>query len=155
MNLDQLEQFIYESSARGYASDNKNERIMEEDGSTTIVYSRDDWRSHDNYFGGEPYGGRTVIFYKDKPVWIMVYYGAVVENINPTDIYGFLQKALRSTPPGHIFRGPKEFCHDALVYKNIWQGDTKSYSGEEIIEKEGEKVFYTKYSGGFVDTRKD
>lgn len=36
---------------------------------------------NDNFFGGEPYGGREVVFYEEKPVWMMVYYGWVAEGI--------------------------------------------------------------------------
>ncbi len=37
----------------------------------------EEWAFHDNYFGGEPYGGRSVAFHQGKPVWIAVYYGWV------------------------------------------------------------------------------
>ena len=32
-------------------------------GGVTIPYEKGDWKSHDNFFGGEPYGGRIIVFY--------------------------------------------------------------------------------------------
>ena len=75
--MDELRQFIHNASKKTYASGDENLRKKNDDGSTTIVYEEGDYRYHDNYFGGEPFAGRMVIFYKNQPVWIMVYYGHV------------------------------------------------------------------------------
>jgi len=79
MDILQLKQFILDASHNTYASEDVNLRQKQADNSTTIVYEKDNWKYHDNYFGGEPYGGREVVFYDNKPVWMMVYYGWVEE----------------------------------------------------------------------------
>jgi hypothetical protein len=62
MSKEALCQFLVQSNAAGYASGDAKNRIKEPDGSTTIVFQEGEWRSHDNYFGGEPYGGRIIVF---------------------------------------------------------------------------------------------
>jgi len=40
----------------GYAAGGSAVKTREADHSTTIVLEHGDWKFHDNYFGGEPYG---------------------------------------------------------------------------------------------------
>jgi hypothetical protein len=38
---------------------------------------------HDNFFGGEPYGGRTAVLFREKLVWMMVFsYGCVAADLD-------------------------------------------------------------------------
>src|SRR3989338_7629232 len=129
VDIEQIEAFRKEAgSAAGYESEGQKNEIKEKDGSTTLWYESGDWKFHDNFFGGEPYGGRTVISYKNKPVWIMVYYGwldAKVSDVN--EAYVFLRKALRASKEGDDFRGPKEFSEGKFEYVNNWQGTLENY----------------------------
>ncbi len=152
INLNQLKAFKKEASGAGYESENPKNEVKENDGSTTIWYESGDWKFHDNYFGGEPYGGRTIISYKNKPVWIMAYYGWLNEMSNPNGAYLFLRKALRAEK-GEGFRGPKEFNEGKFKYVNNWQGNLENYSGKEEIYLEGNLVYTAMYMGGLVDQR--
>ena len=109
MNYEDLKQFLLESNLSSYASETVTE-TKELDGSTSIVFAKGKFRSHDNYFGGEPYGGRVVVFHQEKPVWLMVYYGQVHATISDLGkIYSFLKKALKKMPPDNPFRAGKLF----------------------------------------------
>lgn len=148
--------FIHQAHQKGYASGEQTGTEKETDGSTSIHYQEGEWKSHDNFFGGEPYGGREVIFFQNKPVWIMLYYGWVdpsVEDIK--SLYSFLQKALSRVSEEAPFRGPAEFKDEKLTYQNSWEGTIESFVGhEEILD--GETVVYqADYMGGLVDTRKE
>ncbi|MBI4009168.1 hypothetical protein HY357_02965 [Candidatus Roizmanbacteria bacterium] len=77
INLNDLIAFKNEADKAGYEQDKPKHMKQEKYGSTTIWYKRGNWKMHDNFFGGEPYGGRSVIYYKNKPVHITVYYGNV------------------------------------------------------------------------------
>ncbi len=154
IDLSELKKFLIASNAAGYAGD-KVPAKSEEDKSTTITFAQGDWMSHDNFFGGEPYAGRVVVFYKNQPVWIMIYYGWVEESISDFgEVYNFLKKALLNMPPDHPFRGPKEFSNGNYRYSNSWTGEVDRYSGEEIIYKSGVEVFRTKYLGGLIDQKR-
>jgi len=153
MNKETLIQFLIDSNKAGYAGGEEKKWIKESDGSTTIPYEKGDWRSHDNFFGGEPYGGRIVVYYEKKSVWMMVYYGWVLTGIAPDPIYAVLRNALKNMPDKAPFRGPKELKDEEYTYINNWVGDVERYLGEEQIIH-GEQVIYkANYMGGFVDQR--
>ena len=101
MNKEALRQFLLEANKAGYANASGSKSwVKEKDKSTTIEFQSGDFRMHDNFFGGEPYGGREVVFFQNAPVWMMVYYGwvdAAYENFK--EVYPFLQKALKTYSP--------------------------------------------------------
>ena len=153
IDLNQLKAFKKEAHGAGYESENPKNEIKEKDGSTTLWYESGDWKFHDNYFGGEPYGGRTVISYKNKPIWMMVYYGWLDEKVSDVnEAYSFLRKALRAER-GEGFRGPKEFNEGKFRYTNDWQGDLENYFGKENIFMRGDLVYTAMYMGGLVNQR--
>lgn len=153
MDKGQLRKFLIETNNAGYAGGDEKKWIKEADGSTTIPFEKDEWRSHDNFFGGEPYGGRVVVFYKGKAVWMMVYYGWVVEGEDANKVYATLRNALMRMPEDYPFRGPKEYQDGETIYTNNWQGELDRFSGEEKITQ-GEKLIYqANYMGGLVDIR--
>ncbi|MFH1547220.1 MAG: DUF5680 domain-containing protein [bacterium] len=110
------------------------------------------WRSHDNYFGGEPYGGRQVVFKNGEAVWITVYYGGVDKNIKDfTEIYGFLMDALRHNSPDRPLRGPVKYIKEVYEYSFKQRGDFTNFFGLETIKK-GKKIIYRAWHlGGLVD----
>lgn len=153
MNKEALHQFLIDSNKAGYAGGEEKKWIKEPDGSTTIQFESGEWRFHDNFFGGEPYGGREVIFHKDKPVWMMVYYGWVEEGVETDPVYGVLRNALMQMPQEAPFRGPKEYKQDDYIYSNNWTGDAERFSGEEQITQGEELIYKARYIGGMVDQR--
>jgi hypothetical protein len=151
MDLNQLKQFILEASQNTYASEDKDIRKKQDDNSTTIIYENGDWKYHDNYFGGEPYGGREVVFYENIPVWIMVYYGRVTEDNDSDEVYKVLTNALRNSNIDMPYRGPKELIEGEYRYENEQEGEVDNFSGEEKIYKNNILVYSARYMGGLVD----
>lgn len=128
--------------------------MREADHSTTIVYASGPWRLHDNYFGGEPYGGRSVAFRDERPVWMAVYYGRVEDpGADVQAVYSFLQRALLQAPDDFPVRGPGQFSAESFAYRNIRRGDIADFWGEEVIDCRGRRVYIARYSGGLVDRR--
>jgi hypothetical protein len=156
MNTDTLREFLIETKKVGYGAGNNKGWIKEKDGSTTIPFESGDFRMHDNFFGGEPWGGREVVFYEDKPVWIMVMYGSVDNKVKGFEgVYKFLQKSLRNQPEDLPLRGPKFFKEGDFVYKNKTIGDLENFIGKEEIYKGKKRIYQMNYSGGWVDQRKE
>lgn len=153
MNKEALRQFLIDSNQAGYAGGEEKKWIKEPDGSTTIPFEKGDWRSHDNFFGGEPYGGRVIVFRKDKPFWMMVYYGWVVEEVDTNLVYGVLRNALMQMPEDAPFRGPVEYKQDDFTYSNAWTGEIERYSGQEQITQGGKLIYKANYMGGLVDQK--
>jgi hypothetical protein len=156
LNLKDLRLFLVESITAGYAGLGESGKKNETDGSKTFSFQKGAWKSHDNYFGGEPFGGRTVVFYNDKPVWMMVYYGSVGKDItNFAKLYEVLQKALLLAPEQNPYRGPESFKEDDFEYKNTWVGEVDNFSGEEVIMHQDVEIYRAKYLGGLVNVRED
>jgi hypothetical protein len=153
MNKEDLRKFIIESNKAGYASGEEKKWIKEKDKSTTIPFKKGDWKMHDNFFGGEPYGGRIIVSHKNKPVWMMVYYGWVAKNTKTDLIYKVLRSALAKMPGKYPFRGPKKYKDESFVYENKWKGNLNEYSGEEKIIENKKIVYKANYIGGLVDQR--
>lgn len=151
MNLSYLQQFLFTANKAGYAFGDESKRIKESDGSTSIRFEQGDFSLHDNYFGGEPYGGRMVVFFKGKPEWIMVYYGLVVPSVKAESVYMILRNALKQMPEEMPLRGPEAYQHEDYQYQNTWKGLLERYSGEEKILKNGELVYHANYLGGLID----
>ena len=146
-----LKNFIFEASRATYASGDESIKKKQSDGSTTIEFENGSYKYQDNYFGGEPYGGREVVFLNSKPIWMMVYYGLVYPNIDAKEVYPFLMEALSNNTVDMPYRGPKLFRKGNGKYENIFSGDYKSFSGKEKIYKDDVCIYEASYVGGFVD----
>lgn len=152
----ELCKFLVEAKKSTYAAGDLAEDVINKDDSTTLVFENADWKYHDNYFGGEPYGGREVVFFKNKPVYIMVYYGQVDSSVsNVKDVYAVLMNALKLIPESKPYRGPEEYSSGEYLYKNIFTGEVDNFSGEESILKNNKEIYKAKYIGGFVDVKND
>ncbi len=151
MDIQNLKQFLIKFNEAGYASGNKKEWIKEKDNSTSIYYENEDFKAHDNFFGGEPYGGREVVFLNNNPVWMMVYYGWVIEDFDKNEVYKALGNALMNQPKDFPVRGPEEIKFNDFVYRNNWNGNLEKFSGKELIMKNDKIVYEANYMGGLVD----
>jgi hypothetical protein len=157
MDEEMLRQYLLRAAAHGYA-DKESERswTKERDGSTTITHADAPWRLHDNFFGGEPYGGREVVFFEERPFWMMVYYGSV----DPTTqdfqaVYAFLQDALRSPDEFLPVRGPHALESGDNLYEAEWEGKLTAFQGLETIRYDGQQVYRAVFAGGLVDVRRE
>ena len=154
MSKKALRQFLIDSNRAGYAGGEEKKWVKEADSSTTIPFEKGPWKSHDNFFGGEPYGGRTVVFYNGKPYWMMVYYGWVEEGVKTSSVYKVLRNALKQMPEDYPFRGPEEYKEGEFTYTNTWEGEVDRFAGEEQITRGGKLIYKANYLGGLVDQRK-
>ena len=148
--------FLATAKRSTYAAGETAKKIVEDDKSTTLIFEDGDLKYHDNYFGGEPFGGREVVFLQNEPIYIMTYYGLVDESVSDFEaVYKILQKALSLIPEDHPYRGPKEYIEDGLIYKNSYTGEIDNFFGEETISSAGgNEIYKAKYNGGFVNQRK-
>lgn len=155
VNTKQLCKFLAQAKKATYASGNETIKISEPDGSTTLIFQGGDLKYHDNYFGGEPFGGREVVSLNNQPIYIMTYYGTVNQNFTDLKrIYHFLQQALSLIPEESPFRGPRNLVDGNLTYKNEFTGDVEKFSGQEKIYLNNNVVYQAEYAGGLIDQRK-
>ncbi len=151
INTEELKDFILKASRATYASGDESVKEKQLDGSTTIRHKDGQYALHDNYFGGEPYGGREVVFLNNKPIWMMVYYGLVHSGVENSEVYAFLRKSLSNSTREIPYRGPVFFQKENLIYENKFAGGAEKFSGTEKIYKDGTCVYEASYIGGLVD----
>jgi len=150
MNTEEIKNFLIQANRNGYG--NALVKPSDEvDGSHTITYKEANWLFNDNYFGGEPFGGREIISHQDKTIWMMVYYGFVINMTLQTEIYGFLKKALLNFTEDMPYRGPEKLEDGDWLYINKVTGYFDRFSGEETITFKNNEVYCAKYQGGLVN----
>jgi hypothetical protein len=154
--IDEIKEFLIFSAKNGYG--NAQAKTTDEaDGSKTIEVANGNMRMHDNYFGGEPYGGREVIVKDGKPVWMMVYYGRVYESIGLSlqDVYGYLRQNLLNPDPQMPIRGPRQNQEGKWSYVAEINGDLTDFTCEEVIKYDGKIVYKAVFAGGLVDQQRE
>lgn len=155
VNTQPLCKFLVKAKKASYAAGEESKKVKERDSSTTLKFQDNEWKYNDNYFGGEPYGGREVVFFEGKPVYIMTYYGRVDKNIEDVKaVYKVLQQALLLVPESNPYRGPKKYLQGNYSYSNTFTGEIDNFFGEEMITLNGEEIYRAKYMGGLVDQRR-
>mgnify|MGYP000844248139 FL=1 len=136
----------------GYADESIK---YEDNGKNGKILSRVDnsWKYEDEYYGGEPYSGNETLWYNEKDVFRCVYWGKVVPDVNFSDIYLFLRKALKEGPSGKcVHRGPENFTENNLTYTNTCNGDIEEFVQTEKIFMDGREVYLAHFIGGRVNT---
>jgi hypothetical protein len=155
MDTTKLIEFIVKASKATYDNGDESIWIKESDKSSTLKYAEGEFSFHDNFFGGEQYGGREVVFFQGNPIFMMTYYGKVIESITDLKaIYGFLQESLRQKTVEYPLRGPKEYIKGDMKYTFELEGDIKEFIGYEKIYSKGEEIYTATFTGGLVDQRK-
>ena len=156
IDLNELCKFLVKAKKSTDAAGEAAKKIVDADKSSTLIFEDGDWKYHDNYFGGEPYGGREVVFFQNSPVYMMVYYGWVIESVSDVQaVYKTLQGALTLIPEDKPFRGTKKYNLEGVEYINVFDGEINNFFGEEIIKSaDGNEIYKAKYIGGLVDQRK-
>jgi hypothetical protein len=153
MDINRLGDFLVKANQAGYAS-NESVTTDDADGSHTIVFESGGWRFEDNFFGGEPYGGREVIAVDGRVEWMMLYYGWIgPTDLSNNDVYKFLRHALMRVPSDKPYRGPDSYIDGALEYRNRVNGELGNFDGVETILQNGNEIYRARYFGGLVDQR--
>lgn len=147
INVDELKQFLMRANMPHALGEAKTAK--ESDGSRTIEYGDGDYYMHDNFFGGEPYGGRLVVFYKAQPLFLEAYYGQTTRPADP--VYDFLREALQHPDNDNPFRGPAQYKKDNLTYKSITEGNVANHTVKEYIYDGDEEIYWAVFIGGLVD----
>ena len=150
-----LKVFILEAKRATHAAGDRATQVKEFDGSISLWYEKGSFKYHDNYFGGEPYGGREVVWLRGKPIWMMTYYGSVSENFSDVkNLYAFLRDTLLRGRVEEPYRGPSQYEKDSWIYTNNVTGNIRCFSGVEKISKDNIFIYEASYMGGFINIRK-
>lgn len=150
----ELYDFIIEADLNTYAGDAEPVKNPLVPDFNELVYSKEDFSYRDSYTGHYKSRGMTVVRYRDKPVWCVMYGGGMTEGNNELsdETFNFLKKAL-SNPETNFqsFRGPLNLKDADWEYKYVQEGNTLEFNGYEEIFYKGKLVFFHKVIGGVVE----
>lgn len=147
----ELKEFLIQAKRHTYAGQESSDPGLLDDGAKEYTYQLEDFCYRDRYYGANPFVGEEIIWQGDRLVWAMNYYGRVFDlQVNPGDVYGFLQQALAGVNLHHPYRGPEHFVLGEYTYGDEYQGTIELFSGLETIEHRGREVYRLLYHGGKV-----
>ena len=145
----ELNNFLVQAKLNTYASGDGNAEILLEDGSKELIYVLGQLRYRDRYFGANPFIGEELVWEADRLIWGMNYFGQTIEEIVPaSQVYNFLQQALRQVRPERPFRGPEFLRAGSFTYIDKSLGDLDAFNGEEVIYFRDQEVYHLVYHGG-------
>jgi len=149
INLQELAQFIVKAKRNTYAGEGEGLRGPDE--SKNLQFTDGDYVYRDKYFGSEKFGGEEVVWFKEKPLWLMNYYGGIEKKIVDSErVFDFLRKALLQASSDKPFRGPCFYKEGDFEYVGSSTGDIKCFKGKEEITYQREIVHRLEYAGGII-----
>lgn len=147
INLDKLKKFIAEARGNTYAVDStpiENPRLF---GSVQLEYQKANYLYQDIYFtGSKIFIGQEIVYYNNRPVWAMNYFGdAIGKNVT-----AFLKESLLKLTQECRFGRNCQFEKRGFKYQDEGRGNLKYFSGKEQISQKNKYVYSLTYQGGLL-----
>ncbi|KAA8921988.1 DUF5680 domain-containing protein [Thermoplasma sp.] len=150
MDEESITAFIVKAKKNTYAT-NGGKSVPRIPGSREHRFRYEEYEYTDIYFGELSFNGIETVFHKGKPIWGMVYSGAVLDEESSVEaIYAFLKKCLSMIDEEAPFRGPKSYEEDEYAYYNDFSGDIYHFIGYEHIDSDQGTLYELHYSGGEI-----
>lgn len=149
MQKDYLETFLLKARTKTYAAANgKSETLLP--GSVQYEYEEGDFSYRDNYYiGNGIFPGLETVFYKDKPVWSMSYFGDF-SGMTEEQADNMLRKALMELWETTRMYTKVEKEYPDFKYVCDGSGSFNELEGTEEIYVGEDKVYFFYYAGGFI-----
>jgi hypothetical protein len=149
--LEQLETFIVKAKAATYVGDGAKSRACRP-GSHDLQFREGNFAYLDSYFGGTDFIGEEVVYYQNRPVWAMNYYGRILkpELIEAAEAGSIIKQSLTAMYQEGRFLGGFQYDMGNGVYTDTSDGDVASFTGKEWITRQGIVVYALVYHGGLV-----
>jgi len=149
--LADLGDFIVQAKKKTYAG-NANKLLPYRLGSKDIQYINGDWAYHDSYLGDSDFIGQEAVYYQQKPIWAMNYFGYILDNdtFSSAEAGDMIMKSLSKLYTENRFLGAFEHTEGDLRYVDTNNGDLKRFTGKEQIFKKDRLVYELVYHGGML-----
>ena len=150
MDKNKLTQFLLEARTKTYAGHSGRVRPPILEGSKQMEYKEENWLYRDLFnIGNNKFAGLETIYFNNKPVWSMSYYGNY-EKMTEEEADKTLRKALIDKWEDVRIWKNVEYKMGDYTYINEGSGNIDELDGSEKIEKNGETVFFFYYAGAFI-----
>jgi len=147
-----LARFLVAAKSHTYAGGDTAVQLA--DGTRELTYQQGEWYYRDRYVGFDPFAGGEIVRHAGSPIWAMNYYGRTLSDlqaadaVSATDIYTFLQRAMREITVDRPYRGPTRFREGDFEYSDVSSGDLDAFTGVETILYRNHEVYHLEYHGG-------
>jgi hypothetical protein len=150
-SLEQLNTFIVRAKAATYVGRGAKS-LSYRPGTHDLQFHDGDFAYLDSYFGGTDFLGQEVVYYQDEPVWVMNYYGRILEPslIIAEEAGQIIQQSLSAMYKEGHFLGGFEHATENGIYFDTSEGDVASFTGQEWIVRKNIRVYELVYHGGLV-----
>jgi hypothetical protein len=146
--------FIRKAKKRGYASEIDLFKKTK-DGGKTCIFKEGNLTYTDTYFGNIIDCGQERVYENDLVIWVMAYRGGIIKKQElHNEAFNFLKKCISKIPIHFPARGPKSLKRGKFRYENKWKGNIYSFTGEENIYYNNEKICFRNYLGGLIKNNK-
>lgn len=145
----QIFDFLIQARTNTYAGDSgKVKPALSE--STQLEYKQSNFLYRDIYYTGKNnFAGLEVIYFKNKPVWIMNYYGNWMD-MTEKEIDQILKKALIEKVHETRLNKKVHLKQEDYKYICLGKGNLKEFQGSEVIFKKAKKIYWLEYNGGVL-----
>jgi hypothetical protein len=151
ISIDELNAFIVRAKAATYVGSGEpaeSSRL----GSHDLRFADGKWSYHDSYFGGTDFIGEEVVYFEDKPVWAMNYYGYILRDdlLTAAEAGGMIKASLSRMYKEGRFLGGFEHTENGLTYVDTSEGNADHFHGREFIRRGQEIAYELVYHGGLI-----
>lgn len=151
VSMDALNTFIVRAKANSYVGSAK-QSLSYRPASHDVQFHVGVIAYMDSYFGGTDFIGQEVVYFQQKPIWAMNYYGRIIV---PTLIDGAQAGHIIKTSLSELYKlgrflGGFEYTVGDSLYTDTNQGMVESFRGEEWITREEQRVYELVYHGGLI-----
>jgi hypothetical protein len=150
-DIQALNSFIVRAKAATYVGDGEHTAPCRT-GSHDLRFTDGEWSYHDSYFGGTDFIGEEVVYFGEKPVWAMNYYGRILRDdlLSGAEAGQMIKASLsRMYTEGRFLGGFEHTDHD-LTYIDTSEGGPERFHGRELIRRGQELAYELLYHGGLI-----
>jgi hypothetical protein len=149
--FDQLNAFIVRAKQSTYVGSGQK-LLPYRLGSHDLQFVDGDWAYHDSYLGERDFIGQEAVYYCQKVVWAMNYFGRILNpvRITPAEAGAMIKASLSRMYAEGRFLGGFQHSDGELTYVDTNEGDFLFFTGREWINRKGETVYELVYHGGLV-----
>lgn len=151
LNLETLEHFIVRAKQSAYVGSGP-QLLPYRLGSKDFQFVEGDWAYHDSYIGESDFIGQEIVYYQQKSVWGMNYYGVILKPDTFTSAQAgeIIKQSLLQLYAQGRFLGSFENQVGPLTYFDENTGDVRSFQGKEYISDNDEVLYELLYHGGIL-----
>ena len=151
LDLQALNEFIVRAKAATYVGDGEHTEPCRL-GSHDLRFTDGDWSYHDSYFGGADFLGEEVVYFGEKPIWAMNYYGYIVRDdlLTGSQAGQLIKASLSRMYRERRFLGGFEHTENDLTYVDASEGKPERFHGREMIRRGQTIAYELLYHGGLI-----